>query len=124
MRKTIVIDGKEVELKATASTLRRYRNWFNRDLLKDFSKLYRAYQAAQLQSAETGVPVELELSGDAIEMIQDLTYVMARQADSSVPTNVDDWLDQFGTFEIEKTGQVIIELWLSSLQSDGTLKNA
>lgn len=39
MEKIININGKEVGFKATASTTKRYRDKFNRDLFKDISAL-------------------------------------------------------------------------------------
>ena len=123
MRKTIVIDGKEVELKATASTVRRYKSWFNRDLLKDFGKVYRVFKEAEALAAEAGEATKVEISGEILEVIQNMTYVMARQADQNVPKNIDDWLDQFDTFDIETFGQDVVRFWLSTVQSDVELKN-
>lgn len=123
MRKTIIIDGKEVELKATASTLRRYKSWFNRDLMKDFGKVYRVYREAAILSEEAGEVVKVEVSGEILEIIQDMTYVMARQADQNVPKNVIDWLDQFDHFDIDRIGQDVVMFWLSTVQSEVELKN-
>lgn len=123
MRKTIVIDGKEVELKATASTVRRYKSWFNRDLLKDFGKVYRTFREAEAQAAEAGEAAKVEISGEILEVIQNMTYVMARQADQNVPKNIDDWLDQFDTFDIERVGQDVVRFWLSTVQTDVEPKN-
>lgn len=123
MRKTIVIDGKEVELKATASTVRRYKSWFNRDLLKDFGKVYRVFKEAEALAAEVGEAAKVEISGEILEVIQNMTYVMARQADQNVPKNIDDWLDQFDTFDIETIGQDVVRFWLSTVQSDVEPKN-
>ncbi|MBR3346268.1 MAG: hypothetical protein IKG37_04250 [Solobacterium sp.] len=123
MRKTIIIDGKEVELKASAATLRRYKSWFNRDMLKDFGKVYRVYKEAEALSDASGEIVKVEVSGEMLEIIQDMTYVMARQANRDVPKNVDDWLDQFDRFEIDKIGQDVIMFWLSTVQSEVELKN-
>ena len=123
MRKTIVIDGKEVELKATASTVRRYKSWFNRDLLKDFGKVYRVFKEAEALAAEVGEAAKVEISGEILEVIQNMTYVMARQADQNVPKNIDDWLDQFDSFDIETIGQDVVRFWLSTVQSDVEPKN-
>lgn len=124
MRKTIIIDGKEVELKASAATLRRYKSWFNRDMLKDFGRVYRVYKEAETLADEVGDTVKVEVSSEMLEIIQDMTYVMARQANKDVPKNVDDWLDQFDRFEVDRIGQDVIMFWLSSMQSEVELKNA
>lgn len=112
MRKTINIAGKEVELKATASTLRKYRNWFGRDLLVDFKKIQKASAGGS------------EATTDVIEIIEDLTYVMARQADPTVPGNVDDWLDSFDAFPIQEFAFDVISLWAESLKVNIESKNA
>lgn len=112
MRKTITIDGKDVELKATASTLRKYRNWFGRDLIHDFTKVRDTLERSQ------------ESSGEIIEIIQNLTYTMARQANDSIPASVDDWLDQFDTFPIEDIAYDVVIFWASSVKANVELKNA
>lgn len=111
MRKTINIGGREVELKATASTLRKYRNWFNRDLLKDFNELKKSFDNGG------------EVSSDIIEIVQNLTYVMARQADPTIKLSVDDWLDSFDSFPIQDFAVDVVTLWARSLDSTVELKN-
>lgn len=112
MRKTINIAGKDVELKATASTIRKYRNWFGRDLLVDFKKIEKASRGGT------------EATTDIIEIIEDLTYVMARQADPTIPGNVDDWLDSFDAFPIQDFAFDVIQLWADSLKVKVESKNA
>ena len=112
MRKTINIAGKEVELKATASTIRKYRNWFGRDLLVDFKKI----QKASAKGAEA--------TTDIMEIIEDLTYVMARQADPTIPVTVDDWLDSFDAFPVQDFAIDVIKLWAESMNVKIEPKNA
>lgn len=112
MRGTVTIDEKTVDLKATASTFAKYRALFNRDLLKDFSKLSKAFNE------------DHEVSGEAIELIANLTYVMAKQAKpDEVSNNVYDWLDQFEVFPIEDFANDVINLLEKSLRANVQLKN-
>ena len=111
MRKTINIAGKDVALKATASTIRKYRAWFGRDLLVDFKKIQKSSVGGADATAE------------AIEIIEDLTYTMARQADPSIPGDVDDWLDSFDAFPIQDFVIEVVSLWAESLQIEIELKN-
>ncbi len=111
MRKTINIGGKEVDLKATASTIRKYRDCFGRDLLVDFKKI---------KASSAG---GTEATAEAIEIIEDLTYVMARQADPAIPANIDDWLDSFDTFPIQDFVVEVVSLWAKSLDVKVELKN-
>lgn len=111
MRKTINIAGRDVELKATASTIRKYRAWFGRDLLVDFKKL------------QSSVAEEHEATTDAIEIIEDLTYVMARQADPTLPNDIDEWLDSFDAFPIQDFAVEVVSLWAESLRVKVESKN-
>lgn len=113
MRKTINIAGKPVELKATASTLRKYRNWFGRDLIADFKKMQAAFALGD----------EVEVTGEAIEIVELLTFTMARQADKTIPADIDEWLDQFDSFPIQDFAVDVIMFWAESLQSNSESKN-
>lgn len=47
---------------------------------------------------------------------------MALAADSTVPTDIDEWLDQFDMFSIYEVLPEIIELWGTNMQTDVTVK--
>jgi len=99
MEKTINIDGKDVRFISTASTLRRYRQKFQRDLLEDMPQL--------LSAAQT-----MKLDAQALNTFESLAYIMAKQGDpENVPDDVNDWLDQFNTFSIYVVLPSLIELW-------------
>ena len=110
MKDTVTIAGKPVELKATASTIRNYRAWFNRDLIKDFKLVQR------------GLEADANLSGEVIELVENLTYVMAKQADPTIPS-IEEWLDQFETFPISEFAVQVVMLWVSSMQTLSEPKN-
>lgn len=113
MEKTIRIDDKDVKFKATASTIRRYRERFGRDLLMDFQKLQ-----AEAGSGET-------LTVDTLTIFENLAYTMAKQADDSLPDSADEWLDGFGMFSIYVVLPQIVELWqLSNLPTSTSKKKA
>ena len=98
MEKVININGKEVGFKATASTTKRYRDKFNRDLFKDISLLVPKMN-------------EQSLSVDDLECFMNIAYIMAWQYDNSIPADPNDWLDQFEMFDIYLVLPQIIELW-------------
>ena len=79
MIKTVLINGKQVPFKATGSTLSRYRAKFNSDLLNDYQKVTAS-----------------ELGGEALEICLRIAYIMAKQADPSIPDDPWEWVDQFG----------------------------
>lgn len=105
MEKTIVVDGKEVKFKATASTPRVYRQAFGRDVYIDLTTLYD-----EMEKGET-------LSVASLEAFENLSFVMAMQAEGKavererVNDEMNDWLDQFNTFSIYKIVPQIMELW-------------
>jgi hypothetical protein len=105
---TVNIAGHTVQLKATASTIRKYRAWFNRDLIADFTVIRSGF-------------TEGKITAEIFEMVENLTYVMAKQADPTISSNIDDWLDQFETFPISEFAADVINLWASSLESSSTL---
>lgn len=98
MEKTVDINGREVKFKATAATLRIYRQIFRRDMLSDMQTL----------QAEAGKEV---LSTDALQLFENIAYTMAWQADPTIPGTADEWLDSFDIFDIYRILPQIIELW-------------
>lgn len=98
MEKIVKIDGKDVKFKASASTLRIYRIKFKSDLLIDLTKL-----SASAKKGKYEIP--------DLESFENVAYIMAKQADPSIPDSVEDWLDQFSTFAICEILPAIMELW-------------
>lgn len=109
MERTINIDGRDVKFKATASTIRRYRETFGRDLLLDFQTLQNA----------TGTG---SLSAESLTIFENLAFVMAKQADPEIPETADEWLDSFDMFSIYVVLPQIVELWKLSEIPTATAK--
>jgi hypothetical protein len=103
MEKIISIGDKQVGFKATASTIKRYRRKFNRDLLKDIKQL-----SDKVNNAENK---EEEMTAENLEVFERIAYIMAWQYDNSIPNSPDEWLDQFEMFDIYFVLPQIIELW-------------
>lgn len=102
MEKVINIDGKEVKFKATAATLRIYRMRFGRDLLMDLAKLSKTAKKEKLEIPD-------------LELFENVAFVMAKQADTSIPNTVEEWLDGFSTFAIRDILPSILELWSDNM---------
>lgn len=112
MEKVISIGGKEVGFKATASTTKRYREKFGKDLFKDISDLIPKVN-------------ENSLGVEDLECFMNIAYVMAWQYDNSIPADPDEWLDEFEMFDIYLILPQIIELWgLNTLQLEEPKKKA
>lgn len=99
MEKIINVGGKNIPFKATASTTRRYRQRTGRDLLADFASLSKAAES------------DAGLTAANLEVFEQIAYVMAQQADPTIPEDPDDWLDQFDIFDIYYVLPQIVELW-------------
>ena len=108
--KTIEIDGKQVEFKASAAVPRLYRVKFGRDIYRDLRQL------------ETSVGDNNEDASNldmfSLEMFEDLAWIMAKHANpQEVPDNPEDFLDQFNTFSIYQILPQLIELWGLNVQT-------
>lgn len=98
MEKIISIGGHEVGFKATASTTKRYREKFNRDLFKDIASLIPKMN-------------ENNLGAEELDIFANVAYIMAWQYDNTIPSDPDEWLDQFDMLSIYLILPQIIELW-------------
>lgn len=108
LRKTVVIDGKEVEFKASAAVPRIYRMKFRRDLFVDLQKVAKSVdkKGKKQGKEESEIPIE------NLEMFENIAYIMAQHADpKNVPADIMEWLEQFETFSIYQILPAIMELW-------------
>lgn len=106
MEKTLIIGGKEVKLKSTAGTMMRYRNNFNRDFLKDLIAL----QGKLKDKTEKGAEFEIV----DLEIFERIAWCMAKTADDNTPP-IENWLDEFNTFDIMQVLPQIMELLVSNM---------
>jgi hypothetical protein len=109
LKKTILIDGKEVEFKASASIPRLYRIKFRRDIMQDMIKLQKAYIKSETEGKEFEF---LEL-----ETFENVSYIMAKHANPDIPSDIFDWLDEFNTFSIYEVLPEILEMWALNEES-------
>ena len=108
--KKIAIDGKEVAFKASAAIPRIYRLKFQRDIYKDLRSLEK--------SVESGNEEKSDLDLFSLEMFENISYIMAKHADGSIPDTPEEWLDEFNTFSIYQVLPQLIELWGLNVQTD------
>ena len=100
----IKIDGKDVPFRATAAVPRLYRIKFRRDIIQDMQAIQRCLDQKK-ENEEVSLPPE------ALEMFENIAYIMAKHADKNVPESPDEWLEQFDMFSIYYVLPHIIELW-------------
>ena len=111
IEKTLIISGKEVTFRASATVPRLYRTKFKRDIFKDLTKLEKSYK-----DREDGTK-EFEI--EDLEIFENLAYIMALHANpANTPKNIDDWLDQFDMFSIYQVLPEILKLWGDNLSTD------
>lgn len=101
--KQIEIDGKPVKFMASARTPRIYRQLFGRDVIIDMKSLSDKFKSVSEGEDQLGV---MDLT-----IFENLAYVMNKQADPEAPENIDDWLDQFSTFDIYEVFPQLMDLW-------------
>ena len=110
LTKTIHIDGQDVTLRASAAVPRIYRIKFNRDIFRDLNMLQKVCEKNDEEMSY--------LDNLSLEMFENITYVMAKHADPTIPDTPEEWLDGFGTFSIYRILPEIIDLWGLNLKTD------
>lgn len=101
--KTIEIDGKQVEFKASAAIPRLYRIKFRRDIIQDISKLKDSYVKNQTEGKQ--------FENIDLELFENVAYIMAKHANPDIPGTIEEWLEEFNVFSIYQVMPVILELW-------------
>jgi len=107
MEKTLNIGGKQVRMKSTAGTMMRYRNYFNRDFIKDLVKL----QTKLTDKLETGQ----EFEALDLDLFEKIAWCMAKTADNSIP-DIENWLDEFETFDIMQVLPELMNLLVANME--------
>lgn len=105
IERTIDIDGRQVNLKASAAVPRLYREKFYRDIFTDFSDVGKGDSAISEN-----------------EFFENVAYIMAKHAEPQrVPNDITTWLENFSFMAFAKISvkQTIMEMW-----SDNTTQTA
>ena len=63
-------------------------------------------------------PENSSLDSLSLEVFENVAYIMAKYADSTIPESVEEWLDEFNTFSIYEVLPKIIELWSLNVKGD------
>ena len=102
--KTIEIDGKQVEFKASAAIPRLYRIKFRRDIFQDVQRLANSWDGKNKDESKIFEVIDLEI-------FENMAYIMAKHANPNIPNTIEEWLEQFNVFSIYEILPVILELW-------------
>lgn len=106
----VEIDGQKVLFKASAAIPRIYRLKFQRDIYRDLRVLEQSVNESE--EGDSGLDLF------SLEMFENIAFVMAKHADSSIPDTPEEWLDGFNTFSIYQVLPKLIELWGLNVQTD------
>ena len=113
--KKIEIDGQEVEFRASAAVPRMYRIKFGRDIYKDLRQL----ETSVGENDEDASGLDLF----SLEMFENIAFIMAKHANpDKVPSEPDEWLEQFNTFSIYEVLPQLFELWGVNLETQAESK--
>lgn len=120
MIRTVTVDGKPLQLRASALIPKLYRYKFGRDMIADMTRLNRAYKKLE-QLPENATEEEKEdaqLEVTELTIFENIAYLMAKQANPSLPDSPDEWLDSMdGIFSVYEMLPVILELWGANLST-------
>lgn len=110
MRKTLVIGGIECNFKSSAAIPRMYRLKFGRDVFVDLQKLKKQVELSEKLKKETGKE-DSSIPIDSLEIFENIAFLMHKHGDSSQPSEIDEWLEQFETFSVYEVLPEILEMW-------------
>ena len=118
MEKTLVINEREIRIKATGFTPILYKMTFKSDLFKDLIKAVGGYNnviAADKAPDDEALAMEM-LENLDIAFFYQLLWANAKSADNSIP-EMETWLGSFDALPILELIQDLIEVNFSNLES-------
>lgn len=134
MRKKLEIGGISCDLKSSAAIPRMYRLKFGRDIFVDMQKIKKDMKIQEKireeQKAECerkGIQFNEEqfestLPIESLEMFENIAFLMHKHGDPEQPSDIDEWLEQFETFDIYKVMPEILKMWNTETQQMSTAK--
>lgn len=112
MEKTININGKDIKFIANAANVFEYRDKFGGDMMTEITRITQATQNGA------------SLPEGAIESFSKMAYIMAKEADNSVPDDIKEWLKNFEMFDIINAMPQLVELWTANIKGLSTQKKS
>lgn len=108
----IVIDGREVKVRVSASLPRLYRAKFQRDLFVDLKRLQKVKESGE------------DLTDFDCEVFENIAFIMARHGDSeNTPKDVGEWLDTFNDpLAVYKAFEDVLRLWGLNVETQSESK--
>ena len=127
MTKTVIIDGREYRMRASALTPRLYRAFFKRDMIRDMQNLLTAYNKL-LTLPEDATDEEKNEANlvilDYLEVFENVAWVFCKEGGEDVGNSPEEWLDSIeGMFSIYEAMPAIIEIWVDNQTTTSIPKN-
>lgn len=80
MKKTIMLDGREMTIENNALLPRKYRHMFGRDLVVDMDSLVAGFREKDSEHINFGI-------------LEDITWLMLKAGGEDVGESVEEWLE-------------------------------
>ena len=114
MERMIEIDNKQVRLKSTAGTPKRFKAQFRKDYFAELIKLSTLFEG--LDDGDINSLSYDSLDKLDMDIMYDIIWILAKTADNSIPEPL-TWLDTFDSFPFVEIFNEIQDLIMSSIQS-------
>lgn len=127
MIKTVIIDGKEYRMRASALTPRLYRAFFKRDMIRDMQNLLNAYNKLLTLPDEATEEEKNDanlLVLDHLEVFENVAWIFCKEGGENVGNSPEEWLDTIeGMFSIYEAMPTIIDIWAENQTTTSNPKN-
>ena len=115
MLKTILLDGKPINMRASALTPKLYRYYFGHDIIQDMAALSKAWEKKKEENKDFTI--------DDLTVFERVAWLFAKQAGNDVGEDPDQWLDSLdGVFSVYSVLPQLLDLWGANLQTTATPK--
>lgn len=104
MEKRIKVEGIEFGIKASAGTVRSYRDTYGRDIIIDIAAL------------EKEVLETKTLSTDSAKIAENIIYQLAKDYDNTLP-EIDKWLESFSPYFVYLAIPEVISAWTANMRT-------
>ncbi|PEA86640.1 hypothetical protein [Bacillus thuringiensis] len=111
MQKTIVIDGKDIQLKVTGATPIRYGAEFGKDYFADVLKLGALEELADIQNMDYTKLDRLDTG-----VLYNVIYIFAKEADPNISEQF-TWLASFDEFPVFDIVAEVQELLVKTMST-------
>ena len=111
MVKEMNVNGVACRFKSSAAVPRMYRIKFGRDLFQDLNMLRKQLEKNKRSKQQAEEDDISEFPPKMLEIFENVAFIMHKHGDKNQPEDIDEWLEQFETFDIYEILPTILEMW-------------